>query len=410
MTRSPLLCRVTATFAAALLIFPIAVAADWTRWLGPDQNGASPEKRIFGQATPELDVVWSRPLGIAYSGIAVAANKALTLFGDGETDWLTAIDASSGEEVWRYRIDSMFPKVGGAHGGPLSTPVIEDGVVYALGAKGQLFAVKLGDGSELWSVRIDKTLGAKQPQFGFTTTPLIVDDLLFVQTGGPDGHSMTALERETGKLRWSTGDEVVGYQSPILVELAGREQIVAVTNKSVMGLAPEDGTVLWRKSHALVERDGWSTPLRIGPNVFLLVERYESLAFQVRKTGDAFAVSELWRGKTLKNNFAAPVIHDGHIYGYSGDFLACVDPQTGELVWKARSSAAGLILVDGHLVIFAADGAVVVAEASPEGYKEKVRVKVSETAGYTFPSFSNGGIYVRNLDDIARVDVVPTQR
>ncbi len=182
MTRNPPTCRGTATFAVALLIFPIAAAADWTRWLGPEQNGASPEKSIFGQATPELDLVWSRPLGIAYSGIAVASDRAVTMFGDGETDWLTAIDASSGEEVWRYRIDSMFPKVGGAHGGPLSTPVIEDGVVYALGAKGQLFAVKLGDGSELWSVRIDKTLGAKQPQFGFTTTPLVVADVLFVIT------------------------------------------------------------------------------------------------------------------------------------------------------------------------------------------------------------------------------------
>ncbi len=402
--------RRSSTFAVVLLIFPIAVAADWTRWLGPDQNGASPEKRIFGRATPELDVVWSRPLGIAYSGIAVASDKAVTMFGDGETDWLTAIVASSGEEVWRYRIDSMFPKVGGAHGGPLSTPVIEGGVVYALGGKGQLVAVKLGDGSELWSMRIDKILGAKQPQFGFTTTPLIGDDVLFVQTGGADGHSLTGLERKTGKLLWSTGDEAVGYQSPILVELAGRKQIVAVTNKSIAALAPEDGTVLWRKPHALVERDGWSTPLRIGSNAFLLVERYESMAFRVRKTDDSFSVSELWRGKNLRNNFAAPVIHDGHIYGYSGDFLTCLDARTGEQLWKVRSAAAGLILVDGHLVIFAADGAVVVAEASPEGYEEKTRVKVSETGGYTFPSFSNGGIFVRNLDDIARVDVVKTER
>ncbi len=410
MNRSLLPYRITATFSFALLICPIAVAADWTRWLGPDQNGASPEKRIFDRATPELDVAWSRPLGIAYSGIAVAGDWAVTMFGDGQTDWLTAIDAASGKEVWRYRIDSMFPKVGGAHGGPLSTPVIEGDVVYGLGAIGQLFAIELGDGAELWSVRIDKTLGAKQPQFGFTTTPLVVDDLLFVQTGGPDGHSLTGLERETGKLLWSTGDEAVGYQSPILVELAGRKQIVAVTNTSITGLAPEDGTVLWRKPHALVERDGWTTALRIGTNVFLLVERNESVAFQVSKHSDSFAVAELWRGRALRNNFAAPVIHDGQIYGYSGDFLVCVDAGTGEQLWKARSSAAGLILVDGHLVIFTADGAVVVAEASPEGYEEKARVKVSETGGYTFPSFSNGGIFVRNLDDIARVDVVTTER
>ena len=58
MNRSLLPYRITATFSFALLICPIAVAADWTRWLGPDQNGASPEKRIFDRATPELDGTW----------------------------------------------------------------------------------------------------------------------------------------------------------------------------------------------------------------------------------------------------------------------------------------------------------------------------------------------------------------
>ncbi len=86
-----------------------------------------------------------------------------------------------------------------------------------------------------------------------------------------------------------------------------------------------------------------------------------------------------------------------------------MDAGTGKQLWKARSSAAGLILVDSHLVIFGSDGAVVVAEASPEGYEARARVKVSETGGYTFPSFSDGAIFVRTLDDIARVDVVAAQ-
>lgn len=398
--------RVVPLFVAAFLISSAIESADWTRWRGPDQSGASHEEQIFGEGKPELDLAWNRPLGIAYSGISVANGKAVTMFADGEIDWLTAIDAASGEEIWRYRIDTMFPKVGGAHGGPLSTPVISGDVVYGLGARGQLFAVALDDGSELWSIRIDETLGAKPPKFGFTTTPLVVGKALFVQTGGEAGRSLTALDRKTGELLWATGDEPVGYQSPILAELAGQKQIVSVTNKSIAGLAPQDGTVLWRKKHDLVERDGWATPLQIGADTFLLVERMESVAFRVEKTGDSFAVSELWRGTNLKNNFAAPVVHDGNIYGYSGDFLTCVNARTGEQLWKARSSAAGLILVDGHLVIFGTDGAVLVAEASPEGYEEKARVKVSETAGYTFPSFSDGGIFVRGLDDIGRVDVV----
>ncbi len=410
MRRSRLARPATVIVAAALSISPVALAADWTRWLGPDQNGASPEKDIFGKADPTLSVTWSRPLGKAYSAIAIADGKVVTMFGDGEADWLTAMDASSGEEIWRYRIDDMFPKIGGADGGQLGMPIIDGGVVYGLAAKGQLIAVRLADGKKIWSVRIDKKLGAKQPHFGFTTTPLIVDDLLFVQTGGPDGHSLTGLNKKTGKALWSTGDEPVDYQSPVIVELAGREQIVAATNRSVSGLLAADGTVLWRVEHGLVERAGYSTPILLGPDTLPLTARNESAAFRVTKSGDGFSAKQVWRSTNLKQNFAAPVVHGNHIYGYDADFLACVDAASGERVWKTRSNAAGLVLVDGHLVIFDSDGSVIVAEASPDGYKERTRVKVAEKGGFTYPSFSDGAIFVRNLETIARIDVATATR
>jgi outer membrane protein assembly factor BamB len=403
MSRRPI---VSATLLIILTISSTAGAADWPRWLGPDQNGASPEKGVFGDAEPKLSVAWSRPLGIAYSAIAIVDDKAVTMFADGETDWLTAMDVETGEEIWRYRIDGMFPKVGGAHGGQLSTPVIDKGVVYGLGAKGQLFAVSLEDGSEIWQVRIDEKLGARQPYFGFTTSPLVVGKLLFVQTGGADGHSLTALDKKTGKSRWSIGDDKVGYQSPILTKLGGREQIVAVTNQTVLGLVPKDGTVLWSQEHGLVaERDGWATPILIGDDSFVLTGGSESVAYEIGAADDTFGAKELWRSQSLKGNYAMPVVHEGHLYGYNGDFLACVSAATGEQAWKYRSDAAGLILVDDHLVIFDSQGEVIVAEPSPKGYNEKAKVRVSDKGGFTFPSFADGGIFVRNLESIARVNV-----
>jgi outer membrane protein assembly factor BamB len=396
--------RIVAVVTLTLFACTISIAADWTRWLGPEHTGASSERDVFG-ADAKLDVAWTKPLGIAYSAIAVADGKAVTMYGDGKTDWLVALDATSGEQAWRYRVGKMFPKIGGAHGGQLSMPVIDDGRVYGLGAKGQLFAVKLEDGSKVWSMRIDKKLGAKQPHFGFTTTPLVAGDLLIVQTGGADGRSLTALDKKTGKIKWSRGDEAVGYQSPVLLELAGREQIVAVTNTSVAGLSPADGNLLWRTEHALSDRDGWSTPIALDAGAFVLTAQNESAAYRVRDAGGSFSVEQLWRGSSLKKNFAMPVVYDDHIYGYDADFLACVDARTGARVWKERSEAAGLILVDGHLVIFASDGSLVVAEASPEGFEIATRAKVSEEGGFTFPSFSDGGIFVRNMESIARVDV-----
>ena len=398
--------RVAGIAAFLMMFLSPAPAADWPGWLGPDRDGSSPETEIFaaGETAPSLDVAWKRSLGKAYSGIAVVDGKAITMFGDGEVDWLVAMDASTGKDVWRYRIDSMFPVVGGADGGQSGTPVVHDGVVYGLGAKGQLFAVKLSDGTEIWSVSAVEQLGAKQPYFGFATAPLVAGDLLFVQTGGEDGKSLTGLDRKTGRKLWAVGDDRVGYQSPILATLGGVRQIVAVTNKSVLGLHPKDGKVLWESSHGLVSRrDGWATPILVGDDTFVLTGGGESAAFRVGEK--ASGVSEVWRAESLKGNFAMPVVKDGYLYGYDGDFLACVDAATGERKWKERSKAAGLILVDDHLVIFLSDGAVVVSTASPEGYEERARVQAAKEGGYTYPSFSDGAIFVRNLADIARVNV-----
>jgi enterochelin esterase-like enzyme/outer membrane protein assembly factor BamB len=384
-----------------------AQASDWARWLGENHDGTSASDGLFPDESFGLDVAWNRPLGIAYSGIAVTEGRAVTMFADGELDWLTAVDAKTGEELWRYEIDAMYAAHDGSEGGPASMPVVDDGVVYGLGAKGHLFAVRLDDGQEIWSQRIDEKLGARAPSYGFATTPLIVDDVLFLQSGGTEGRSLVGLDKRTGEILWSTGEDAVGYQSPILATLAGSEQIVAVTNGRALGLAPRSGEVFWSHEFGSEEgEDGYTTPVLLGDDRFLLTGQQESKAYQLRKTDGGFEVAELWSTRDLKQSLATPVVYEDHLYGFSGEFLTCVDPSNGEKVWKSRPPGGrGLILVDGHLVVFANDGSVVVVQASPEGYREQARVKVSEAGTYTYPSFAAGTFFVRNTKDFAGITV-----
>ena len=155
----------------------------------------------------------------------------------------------------------------------------------------------------------------------------------------------------------------------------------------------------------MTRRDGWSTPILLGGDRFLLTGGAESVAFELKKGPEGPTLHEVWREPTLKGNFAMPVVHEGHLYGYNGDFLSCVEVATGKKKWKSRSDAAGLILIDGHLVLYASDGNVVVAEATPDGFEARASVKVAEKAGLTYPSFADGGFFVRNLTGIARVDI-----
>ncbi|MEM9594026.1 MAG: PQQ-binding-like beta-propeller repeat protein [Acidobacteriota bacterium] len=384
--------------------------ADWPLWSGPAGNLTSSGHGLLDSGAFHLERVWSRPLGSAYSGVLVVDGRLVTTFSDGASDYLVAMDAESGAERWRYRISDTYKGDTNADDGPLSTPTVDGGVVYALGTWGDLFAVSLDDGKERWRLDLVDDFGAVMPGAGFTTAPTVVGDLLVVETGGDDGRSISAFERGTGTLRWSTGDEPVTYQSPLVLDLGGEPLLVAVTDRSLLGLAPETGDVLWRHQHTEGDGRGFAAaqPVPVGDGGILLIDGRESALFQVDKNTEGYAVSEVWRSRALRSqgNFATPVPHGEHLYGFNGSFLTCVDAATGEMVWRSRPPGIGnLVLVDGHLVILVRSGEIVIAEATPEGYSEVSRFKALERGYFTRPSFAAGKIYVRNLADISAIGI-----
>ncbi len=379
---------------------------DWPVWSGPQRNLTSLGNGVFERESFGLERVWSRPLGSAYSGIAIVGGHVVTGFSDGESDFLVSLDAESGKERWRYRIADTYKGHDGSDDGPISTPTIAGGRVYGLGPWGHLFALALDDGKELWAVHTVDELGARKPEYGFTTTPTLIGDVLVVETGGADGRSISAFDPATGELRWSAGDDAVGYQSPLALEIGGEVQVLAVTNQHMMGLDPATGEALWQHQHDEGEHDGFSQPVPVGEDGVLLTYWGDSALFKIAKNGGGYGVEEVWRTKALRGTYAIPIPYDGHLYGFAGSFLTCVDAATGETVWKSRPPGRGdLVLVDGHLVIQARSGDLVVAEATPEGYREKARVKALDRGYYTRPSFAAGRVYVRNLSDVAAVGV-----
>ena len=157
---------------AALAFAAPTAGGDWPHWRGPTQDGRAPESGLFGD-TFGLALDWSAPLGSGYSGMTVALDRVVTMYSDGEADHLAAFDVTSGEQLWRYRIDTTYKGHDGSDDGPLSTPVIDEGMVYGLGPKGKLFAVRLENGEELWSLDLGDDFGAGLPDYGYTTTPLV---------------------------------------------------------------------------------------------------------------------------------------------------------------------------------------------------------------------------------------------
>lgn len=400
--------RFGATLLAAAVLSAPASAADWPQYRGPAQDGQSPETGVFGSDAFGLAEAWKRPLGRGYSSVLIADGTLVTMYGDEDSgvSWVLALDPDSGEERWRYRVGEYYPAHTGSEGGPSSSPTIEDGVVYGVGRFGKLFALDLADGTERWSVDFEGAEWATTPHYGWTTSPVIVGSLVTLLTGGVEGHTITAFDRETGKRAWSTGDGNVSYQTPAVLELAGHTQLVAVNDRWMFGFDPATGEELWKHEHGTFTVEAFAQPLPIGKDRFLINSLAEAVAYEIRRTDDGYAVSETWRTAALKSSYAVPVFHEGSVFGFSRSILVCLDAATGEVRWKSREPGGrGLILVDGHLVILDPDGAVAVVEATASGYVERARLATLDRYSHAPPSFANGRIYVRNETAIAAVGV-----
>lgn len=397
----------THSFLLLLNLSPL-VAGDWPGWRGRNYDGAASEKNIIGK-NPGLKIAWKTELGSGYSGIVIANGSVVTMYSAGGFDYVVALDAASGKKCWRHQIDSTYPGRDGANDGPVSTPVISGNQIFALGPKGHLLALDLKTGRKQWSTHLIDGHHALLPNWGFTTSPLVYENLLIVETGGTVNNAISAFDKQTGKLLWAADADTVEYQSPLITRINGPAQLIWAGKNSLHGSNPETGEPIWKYQHG---GEGFYgriiNPVVVGPDkLFLTYKPGESVLLQLSNTSDQYEIKPLWTSKFLKRNYNIPVYYDGYLFGYDGNFLTCVDANTGALAWKSRPPGNGFtILADGHVVVITKRGSLHLVEASPKAYHEVASLQVSDKLIWTPASFADGSIYVRDsFSAIARIDV-----
>jgi outer membrane protein assembly factor BamB len=413
-TRSPLaLTALAAALVLPLVSLSVAAADDWPHWLGPRRDGTA-TGLISAGAPVKLRKLWQRPVEEAWSGLAVVGDRAYTLEAHDGSDVAVALDAATGRELWRTRIDAGDP---GAveETGPGSTPAVAGGRVFALGTACRLVALDAASGKLLWQRHLREELGTGPHRVGCQTSPLLVDDRLIVQASGATENRLVAFEPASGKLLWtSKGVDRTGSSSPVLAEIGGERQIVVhyLDNTAqppasgLYGASLTDGSVRWQVR--LDQGSSVDTPLLL-PNGRIVLQTWSDVRlFQVTREGDGFRAAQVWASDALRAAAGPPVHHDGHLYGFGRDLLACLDAATGKTVWTEKLYTGSVALADGHLVAFGhASGQLHVAEATPAGYREKTRLEVFAPgpSGNTPPSLAGRRIFLRNSAEIVAVEV-----
>lgn len=387
----------------------ISKVESWEHARGPRFDGSGRSPLVASGVPLHLQLRWRVPLGSGYSGIAITAGRVMTLHSDDEVDVAVCLDASDGSERWRRVLGPRYLGHDGSEDGPVSSPCVGGGALFALTSQGRFVALELADGAERWSVDLIADFGAVAPEYAFSTSPLVVGDLVVVQAGGAEGSLLCAFDVDDGSLRWRVGQGEGGYQSPVLVEAGGGHQLVVMNGAKLFGVDPASGRQLW--SHALKEREsaGMGMPTPLGEGRFLCGVRGALAGFRIERSEAEWAVARESDCRVLGRGYSAPVHHDGLTFGLQGDILTCADTASGERRWRSRApGGTALLLVGDRLLIFGPGGVLVLARASGDGYLEEARTQALTRTSLTWPSFADDCVYLRTSEELACVVLVPT--
>jgi len=388
--------------AAAAPVAPVAPArAEWPGFRGPARDSVIRNVRIETDwsASPPAEV-WRRPVGPGWSSFSVRGDLFYTQEQRGEEEIVSCYRLSTGEPVWRHRDTVRFYESNGG-AGPRATPTIDGDRVYAHGATGTLNALDAASGKLLWSRNAAKDTNRALPIWGFSSSPLVVDDLVVVAASG----TLAAYDKASGDLRWKGPSYGGSYSSPHRMTLDGVDQIVLLGGPGVISVAPSDGKVLWIHEWepgpivqpALIDGD-------ILVNAITATGGIGTRRLHVARGADGWNIEERWTTNGLKPYFNDFVVHKGHAFGFDGAILSSINLQDGKRNWKGGRYGNGqmiLLAEQDLLLVLSEDGELALVSATTDGYREIAKFNALDGKSWNHPVLVGSTLLIRNGEEMA---------
>jgi outer membrane protein assembly factor BamB len=252
----------------------------------------------------------------------------------------------------------------------------------------------------VWSRNAGSDAGVKVPEWGFASSPLVVDDVVVIAAAG----KLAAYDLATGKPRWFGPDGHYGYSSPHPFTMDGVEQILLMSGPGVTSVSPVDGQRLWE--YALPSNARIVQPA-LTPDGDLLISEGEGNNLRriaVAHGPSGWTTGQRWSSNGLKPYFNDFVVHNGHAFGFDGGILACIDLNDGKRAWKGGRYGSGqlVLLADQDvLLVLSEEGQLALVAAAPDQFKELARFPAIEGKTWNHPVLAGDVLLVRNGQEMA---------
>ncbi|WDI42848.1 outer membrane protein assembly factor BamB family protein [Bremerella sp. P1] len=432
-------------------------ANDWPQWQGLHRDAISQETglmKTWPSDGPEL--AWRvTELGGGDSTPSIADGRIFGMSNRGEDEVVWALSEKNGEPLWVSKLGPAYDQdMPQSKEGPGCTPTVDGKLLFVMGMAGNVACLNVEDGSIVWQRDLKEDFGGTIPRWSYRESPLIDGEKMIVTPGGNKA-TIVALDKSTGKTLWQTKTQEeeaqpeaapmreepregpprgegrsrgrrgfgrggprpdAAYASAIAIDFEGQRQYVQLTAKALVGVAADDGELLWKYDRpANAMGINCSTPVYHDGLVFA-ASAYGNGggAVKLNKSDDGtIEAEEVYFTSNMQNHHGGMVVVDGALYGANGGngggFLACLDYQTGDVLWRERSAQKGaLAMADGLLYLRTEDGTVLLIEPSKEEYVEKGRFEQpdrTDSPAWAHPVIANGKLYIRDHDLLLCYDV-----
>jgi outer membrane protein assembly factor BamB len=380
----------------------VETKADWPGFRGPGRDSIIRGVRIETDWTKSPPVaLWRRPIGPGWSSFAVRGDLLYTQEQRGDEEMVACYKVSTGEPVWTHRDAVRFWESNGG-AGPRGTPTLSKDRVYAFGATGILNALEAGTGKVVWSRNVASDTGRKVPNWGFASSPLVVDDMVIVAASG----TLAAYDAATGTPRWVGPQRGGSYSSPQLATIDGVEQVLLLSPPGAISVAPVDGKLLWEhkwEGGAIVQ-PALTADGDVLINAMSMTGGSGMRRIAVAHASGGWTAQERWTSNGLKPYFNDFVVHEGHAFGFDGSILSCIDLADGKRKWKGGRYGNGqlVLLADQDvLLVLSEEGELALVGATPDQFTELARFKAIEGKTWNHPVLVHDVLLVRNGEEMA---------
>ena len=396
------------------------MAADWPQFRGPNRDGNWDETGILESFPKDgVNIHWRHPVGGGWASPVVAGGKVFVfdveLTKPSARERVHCFDERTGKVLWVFAYKENYgewtfdPERGA---GPTATPIVEQDLIYAVGANGYVHCLDVKTGMVIWEKNIGREY--EVAEMSCRPSPLIEGSLLIVFTGAKPGAALLALDKQTGKEVWKALDDHVSNSSPIAITFGGKRQLIVWSDNSIASLNPTNGHTYWREPLVTSNNDSIATPVFQGNR--LLVS-----GLMIELHADPPAASFRWPEnrvptRRILSNTSTPVWRGEYIFSAkSSGELVCLEAATGKQLWSTNSvtkqkngASINITPQGGAFFLFTDEGDLIRAQLSLAGYREISRSHLIDPtwpfAGAKFvyapPAFANRHIFARNEGEV----------